>query len=98
MIQRLKFIPGIMSELAVNDGNHGDERRVSLLSSLSSMNSVTSLRNGKPSERSLLSFGIDALLSNKSHFLEGKIFVLSHHQPQASPTFFWMLLRAHEQI
>lgn len=70
MIQRLKFIPGIMSELAVNDGNHGDERRVSLLSSLSSMNSVTSLRNGKPSERSLLSFGIDALLSNKSHFLE----------------------------
>eukprot|EP00094_Tigriopus_californicus_P007009 TCALIF_06748-PA protein Name:"Similar to Hlx H2.0-like homeobox protein (Mus musculus)" AED:0.05 eAED:0.05 QI:50/0.5/0.33/1/0/0.66/3/0/222 len=70
MTQRLNFVPETMSDLTVTDGNQSEDRRVSLLPSLNSMNSVTSLRNGRPSERSRLNFGIDALLSKRTHSFE----------------------------
>ncbi|XP_059096321.1 brain-specific homeobox protein homolog [Tigriopus californicus] len=73
MTQRLNFVPETMSDLTVTDGNQSEDRRVSLLPSLNSMNSVTSLRNGRPSERSRLNFGIDALLSKRTHSFEESV-------------------------
>ncbi|TRY78243.1 hypothetical protein TCAL_06748 [Tigriopus californicus] len=96
MTQRLNFVPETMSDLTVTDGNQSEDRRVSLLPSLNSMNSVTSLRNGRPSERSRLNFGIDALLSKRTHSFEvphsfaTSSLISSHpvHHPRFGPDLF----------